>query len=104
MSIQKYSVSPISIGNILNLISLGEIAVPEIQRPFVWSASKVRDLIDSLYQGYGAITDPSNMQSNFKIHCIPDGMQDKDINHYEDFLQQRRKMMSRKIQTYYETL
>ena len=52
MSIQKYSVSPISIGNILNLISLGEIAVPEIQRPFVWSASKVRDLIDSLYQGY----------------------------------------------------
>lgn len=31
MSIQKYSVSPISIGNILNFINLGEIAVPEIQ-------------------------------------------------------------------------
>jgi len=52
MSLQKYSVSPITIGNILHLINLGEIAVPEIQRPFVWSASKVRDLIDSLYQGY----------------------------------------------------
>jgi len=31
-------------------------------------------------------------------------MQDKDINHYEDFLQQRRKLMARKIQIYYETL
>jgi hypothetical protein len=30
----------------------GEIAIPEIQRPFVWEAVKVRNLLDSLYQGY----------------------------------------------------
>ncbi|WP_244444234.1 GmrSD restriction endonuclease domain-containing protein [Lutibaculum baratangense] len=30
----------------------GEIAIPEIQRPFVWDATKVRNLLDSLYQGY----------------------------------------------------
>ena len=30
----------------------GEIAIPEIQRPFVWDAVQVRDLMDSLYQGY----------------------------------------------------
>ena len=30
----------------------GEIAIPEIQRPFVWDSTKVRDLMDSLYQGY----------------------------------------------------
>ncbi len=30
----------------------GEIAIPEIQRPFVWEATKVRNLLDSLYQGY----------------------------------------------------
>ncbi|HLP56624.1 MAG TPA: DUF262 domain-containing protein [Fluviicola sp.] len=30
----------------------GEITIPEIQRPFVWDASKVRDLMDSLYRGY----------------------------------------------------
>jgi hypothetical protein len=30
----------------------GEIAIPEIQRPFVWDASQVRDLLDSLYQGF----------------------------------------------------
>ncbi|MBP3543201.1 MAG: DUF262 domain-containing protein, partial [Lachnospiraceae bacterium] len=26
--------------------------MPEIQRPFVWKAKQVRDLIDSLYKGY----------------------------------------------------
>ena len=29
-----------------------EIAIPEIQRPFVWENAKVRDLLDSLYRGY----------------------------------------------------
>jgi hypothetical protein len=37
---------------ILGWIKVGEIAIPEIQRPFVWDATKVRDLIDSLYRGY----------------------------------------------------
>nr|WP_242703888.1 DUF262 domain-containing protein [Enterococcus sp. 669A] len=31
---------------------IGNIAIPEIQRPFVWKKSKVRDLIDSLYKNY----------------------------------------------------
>jgi len=31
---------------------MGQIAIPEIQRPFVWSSIKVRDLMDSLFQGY----------------------------------------------------
>jgi uncharacterized protein with ParB-like and HNH nuclease domain len=33
-------------------VKSGKIAIPEIQRPFVWDSSKVRDLLDSLYQGY----------------------------------------------------
>jgi hypothetical protein len=33
-------------------VKSGEIAIPEIQRPFVWEATKVRNLLDSLYQGY----------------------------------------------------
>jgi hypothetical protein len=33
-------------------VKSGEIAIPEIQRPFVWEATKIRDLMDSLYQGY----------------------------------------------------
>jgi hypothetical protein len=30
----------------------GEIGLPEIQRPFVWSRAKVRDLFDSMYRGF----------------------------------------------------
>lgn len=33
-------------------IRTGRIALPDIQRPFVWSPSKVRDLFDSMYRGY----------------------------------------------------
>ena len=33
-------------------IKHGEVALPDIQRPFVWGASKVRDLLDSMYKGF----------------------------------------------------
>lgn len=49
---QKYSVNQYEVSNILNWVQSGEIAIPEIQRPFVWSSIKVRDLMDSLYHGY----------------------------------------------------
>ncbi|MBN2643111.1 MAG: DUF262 domain-containing protein [Victivallales bacterium] len=52
MSIQKYSVNQHPINTLLSWITSKEIAIPEIQRPFVWSSTQVRDLIDSLYQGY----------------------------------------------------
>ena len=49
---QKYSVNQYLINNILSWIQSNEIAIPEIQRPFIWSTTKVRDLMDSLYHGY----------------------------------------------------
>lgn len=52
MSTQRYSVTPHPIETILTWVKSGEIAIPEIQRPFVWEATKVRNLFDSLYQGY----------------------------------------------------
>ncbi|MFC1786844.1 DUF262 domain-containing protein [Halobacteriota archaeon] len=52
MKTQKYSVNQHLIETILSWVKAGEIAIPEIQRPFVWDATKVRDLMDSLYQGY----------------------------------------------------
>ena len=33
-------------------IEAGELGLPDIQRPFVWARSKVRDLLDSMYQGF----------------------------------------------------
>lgn len=52
MATQRYSVTPHPIETILTWVKSGEIAIPEIQRPFVWDSTKVRNLIDSLYQGY----------------------------------------------------
>ena len=49
---QRYSVTPHPIETLLTWVKSGEIAIPEIQRPFVWDATKVRNLLDSLYQGY----------------------------------------------------
>ncbi len=48
----KYSVTQYTVDNILGFINSEEISIPEIQRPFVWKPKNVRDLIDSLYNGY----------------------------------------------------
>jgi hypothetical protein len=52
MATQRYSVTPHPIDTLLTWVKSGEIAIPEIQRPFVWDATQVRNLLDSLYQGY----------------------------------------------------
>lgn len=49
---EKYSVNQFTVEQILNFIKSDEIAIPEIQRPFVWKGKQVRDLVDSLYKGY----------------------------------------------------
>ena len=51
-SYDKYTVTQYSVSSILGYIEAGDIAIPEIQRPFVWKGRQVRDLIDSLYSGY----------------------------------------------------
>jgi len=37
---------------LMNQIQMGQIGLPDIQRPFVWKNTKVRDLFDSMYRGY----------------------------------------------------
>ena len=41
---QKYSVNQYLIETVLAWVKAGEVAIPEIQRAFVWDSSKVRDL------------------------------------------------------------
>lgn len=52
MPTQRYSVTQPPIETLFTWIKSGEIAIPEIQRPFVWNAVKVRNLLDSLFHGY----------------------------------------------------
>ena len=41
-----------TLGGLVNGIGMGQIGLPDIQRPFVWSNAKVRDLFDSMNRGY----------------------------------------------------
>ena len=41
-----------SVFGLVEDIRQGEVALPDIQRPFVWHAAKVRDLLDSMYKGF----------------------------------------------------
>lgn len=50
--VKNYHVDNVTIEEILGWIKQGKIGLPEMQRPFVWSTAKVRDFIDSLYNGY----------------------------------------------------
>lgn len=52
MNGEKFTLMQYSISAVLGLIEAEDFVIPEIQRPFVWKKSQVRDLIDSLYNGY----------------------------------------------------
>jgi uncharacterized protein with ParB-like and HNH nuclease domain len=41
-----------SLSKLVEDIDMGEIGLPDIQRPFVWTPAKVRDLFDSMYKGF----------------------------------------------------
>lgn len=52
MPTQRYGVTQPPIDTLFTWIHSREIAIPEIQRPFVWETTKVRNLLDSLLQGF----------------------------------------------------
>jgi len=65
------------------------------------------ELIENCKKGvsqYGAIVDPAELKHNFSMHCIPDGMENKTIDNYNDFLIERQKLVANKIMNYYKKL
>lgn len=69
------------LSGLLHYIDIGDIGLPDIQRPFVWSNAKVRDLFDSMYRGFpvGYLLFWENAQANGakqigvgeKQHAVP---------------------------------
>lgn len=148
MSTQRYSVTPHPIETLLTWVKLGEIAIPESRRPFVWEATKVRNLLDSLYQAYPVgyltawrnptvklkngtpsagkrilidgqqrvtalmasllgrevLTKDYEMRANLRMSCLPESLLDGEILDYNDFLQERRRLMAQKIKTWFQAL
>src|SRR2546427_2884466 len=42
----------ISVRELVDKVQRGELQLPEMQRRYIWPATRVRDLLDSLYRGY----------------------------------------------------
>lgn len=69
------------LSGLLHYIDIGDIGLPDIQRPFVWSNAKVRDLFDSMYRGFpvgyllfwenGQINGAKQIGISTKPHTIP---------------------------------
>lgn len=49
MNVQKIDTN---VGHLVDMVERGELRLPEMQRRYVWTATRVRDLLDSLYRGY----------------------------------------------------
>lgn len=47
-----FSKTDFSLSTLISYIQHGHIGLPDLQRPFVWPNTKVRDLFDSMYRGY----------------------------------------------------
>jgi len=47
-----YSDTSYTIGQLISYIETGSIAVPDLQREYVWKPADIRDLLDSMYKGY----------------------------------------------------
>src|SRR3954452_18178003 len=52
MAVTLFKEVSLNVSRLIDEIETGEIGLPDIQRPFVWNATKVRDLLDSMYQGF----------------------------------------------------
>src|SRR3954452_15670838 len=52
MAVTLFKEVSLNVSRLIDEIETGEIGLPDIQRPFVWNATKVRNLFDSMYQGF----------------------------------------------------
>lgn len=69
------------LAGLLHYIDIGDIGLPDIQRPFVWSNAKVRDLFDSMYRGFPvgyllfwanqAVQGVKQIGTSEKVHHVP---------------------------------
>lgn len=53
---------------------------------------------------YGGIIDMESLKENLRQNCIPESIFHMTIDDYPAFLEERRKLMAKKIETYYHSL
>jgi hypothetical protein len=53
---------------------------------------------------YGGITEPDEMLANLRMNCLPESLLTGELLSYDDFLEERKKLMALKIQQWFEVL
>ena len=65
---------------------------------------EVADQCNGGKKKYGRITSADALRANLRVHCLPESLLDGEIPAYEDFLEERRKLMAQRIKTWFEAL
>ncbi|WP_200895276.1 MULTISPECIES: hypothetical protein [unclassified Methanosarcina] len=65
---------------------------------------ELKEQCDCRILKYGGINDFEVLTENFKQNCIPESVFSKNIKNYDEFLEQRRVLMAKKIKEYYLSL
>ena len=84
-----------TISELITDIERGKIALPDMQREFVWDNTQIRDLVDSLYKNHPVgmiLLWQTNPADNVPITRIDDTTQ--EISEYSELVIQRRKLLS----------
>lgn len=121
MSAQKYSASQHLVEALLSWVKSCEIAIPEIHRPLLWDATKVRDQMESLGQVSQSDTSlaqptcllsliatcrtmarsPAGMTSSQPgTNCLLEDSAASQPERFEAFLVERRRLMAQEIKQY----
>jgi len=66
--------------------------------------AELRDQIDGGAKKYGGLVERGDLVENLRMNCIPETMLDGEIKSYDEFLEDRRKLMSLKIKAWFEAL
>jgi hypothetical protein len=53
---------------------------------------------------YGGITEFDEMRTNLRMNCLPESLLEGTIPAYDDFLEERRKLMALRIKQWFEAL
>ena len=100
MSNVLFTPVPRVLKDLLADIEIGRLGLPELQRGYVWKASKVRDLLDSMREQLTKILAEECAFVN-ALHALPERWEHIE---YDEFLRRRRVLMARVIQRGYERL
>ena len=66
--------------------------------------SEMKEQIDNEDVSYGSINNVEELQNNLRTCAIPLNIYEIDISNYEEFLKERRKLMTLKVREYYNSL